>query len=334
MSYFSSMTTLVKDPKKINAVVMGRNTWDCIPLKYRPLIGRVNIVLTHHVDDIQQKVPKGVVVVGSLQEAVKYIEDREDIESTWVIGGSSVYKNDVALAAKRRSERQRKQRNRVGNKQKNEIRRLRQKVHDYQRKLRRIQKKKMTPNSKVNEHLNSNSEKKKRRRKLLFCEVIQNQLQENIERTKNDNENKVKNSDAKVVKNGDFVLVKYEINGKKYRYAGVCSSDFNDDEDDIRVTFLKICNDKGTLFKIDDNDVSDVKWEEILTILPVPKIAALSHPNCGKIYLTEIQKNFECDTFFPKFDREQFKLVEEDGVPADLQTEGDITYYFRVYEKI
>ncbi|KAL4705578.1 hypothetical protein ACJJTC_006906 [Scirpophaga incertulas] len=39
--------------------------------------------------------------------------------------------------------------------------------------------------------------------------------------------------DAKVVENGDFVLVKYEINGKKYRYAGVCSSDFNDDKEII-----------------------------------------------------------------------------------------------------
>ncbi|CAG9792730.1 unnamed protein product [Diatraea saccharalis] len=71
------------------------------------------------------------------------------------------------------------------------------------------------------------------------------------------------------VKNGDFILVEYQINNKKYRYAGVCSSDF-DEEGDIRVTFLKVSNEAGTLFKI--NDMSDVKWEQILTILPVPNI--------------------------------------------------------------
>lgn len=67
---------------------------------------------------------------------------------------------------------------------------------------------------------------------------------------------------AMTVKNGDFVLVEYQINGKQYRYAAVCSSDFDEEEGEIRVTFLKICNENGTLFKIDENDVSDVKREE------------------------------------------------------------------------
>lgn len=77
---------------------------------------------------------------------------------------------------------------------------------------------------------------------------------------------------AMTVKNGDFVLVEYHINNKKYRYAGVCSSDFDEEEGEIRVTFLKISNEDGTLFRINDNDMSDVKWEQILSILPVPNI--------------------------------------------------------------
>ncbi|KAL3283991.1 hypothetical protein HHI36_018161 [Cryptolaemus montrouzieri] len=77
---------------------------------------------------------------------------------------------------------------------------------------------------------------------------------------------------AMTVKNGDFILVEYYINNKKYRYAGVCSSDFDEEEGDVRVTFLKISNEDGTLFRIDENDMSDVKWEQILTILPVPNI--------------------------------------------------------------
>ncbi|CAF4937685.1 unnamed protein product [Pieris macdunnoughi] len=85
--------------------------------------------------------------------------------------------------------------------------------------------------------------------------------------------NTIDNADtAMTVKNGDFVLVEYNINNKKYRYAGVCSSDFDEEEGEIRVTFLKISNEDATFFRINDNDVSDVKWEQILTILPVPNI--------------------------------------------------------------
>ncbi|KPI96482.1 PREDICTED: dihydrofolate reductase [Papilio xuthus] len=154
MAYFTTMTMKVKDESKLNAVIMGRRTWDCIPDKYRPLNDRVNIVMTRHVDEVKTKVPEGVVVVPSLDEAVKYIEGREDIESTWVIGGSSIYK------------------------------------------------------------------------------------------------------------------------------------------------------------------------------------AAMEHENCGKIYLTEIQKSFDCDAFFPNIDTQQFHLVDEEEIPGERQLEGDISYFFRVYRKL
>ncbi|CAH0599753.1 unnamed protein product [Chrysodeixis includens] len=154
MAYFTTMTTKVADATKVNAVIMGRRTWDCIPDKYRPLENRVNIVLTHNVDSVKENVPEGVVVVPGLDEAISYIEKRPDIEATWVIGGSSIYK------------------------------------------------------------------------------------------------------------------------------------------------------------------------------------AAMSHANCGKIYLTEIQKSFDCDTFFPDIDRQQFHLIDEDKIPGEKQVEGDISYYFRVYKKL
>lgn len=56
MAYFTSMTTKVKEPNMVNAVIMGRRTWDSIPLKFRPLSDRVNIILTHNVDDVKVKV--------------------------------------------------------------------------------------------------------------------------------------------------------------------------------------------------------------------------------------------------------------------------------------
>lgn len=154
MAYFTTMTTKVADTSKTNAVIMGRRTWDCIPDKYRPLSNRVNVVLTHNVDNVKEKVPDGVIVVPGIDEAIKYIEGQKDIESTWVIGGSSIYK------------------------------------------------------------------------------------------------------------------------------------------------------------------------------------AAMQHPSCGKIYLTEIQKSFDCDTFFPQIDKQQFHLVDEDEIPEERQVEGDISYFFRVYKRL
>ncbi|CAH2083982.1 unnamed protein product [Euphydryas editha] len=154
MAFFNKMTTKVKDPAKTNAIIMGRKTWDSIPNQFRPLNKRVNIVLTSQVNSLKENVSEEVIVVPSLDEAIEYINGRPDIESTWVIGGSYVYK------------------------------------------------------------------------------------------------------------------------------------------------------------------------------------AAIEHPNCDKIYLTEIQNTFNCDIFFPNIDKQKFHLIEEDGVPTEKQTEGDISYYFRIYKRL
>lgn len=46
MAYFKELTMRTADPAKQNAVVMGRKTWESIPPKFRPLPGRVNVVLS------------------------------------------------------------------------------------------------------------------------------------------------------------------------------------------------------------------------------------------------------------------------------------------------
>jgi dihydrofolate reductase len=46
MAYFKDLTTRTRDISKQNAVVMGRKTWESIPPKFRPLPGRVNVVLS------------------------------------------------------------------------------------------------------------------------------------------------------------------------------------------------------------------------------------------------------------------------------------------------
>ncbi len=46
MAYFRELTTRTRDAGKQNAVIMGRKTWDSIPAKFRPLKGRINVVLS------------------------------------------------------------------------------------------------------------------------------------------------------------------------------------------------------------------------------------------------------------------------------------------------
>ena len=44
--YFSKITTQNSILKTLNFVVMGRNTWESIPSKFKPLPNRVNIIVT------------------------------------------------------------------------------------------------------------------------------------------------------------------------------------------------------------------------------------------------------------------------------------------------
>jgi dihydrofolate reductase len=43
MKFFKETTTKTKDPTKINAIIMGRKTFESLP---SPLINRINVVLT------------------------------------------------------------------------------------------------------------------------------------------------------------------------------------------------------------------------------------------------------------------------------------------------
>ncbi|XP_034031520.1 dihydrofolate reductase [Thalassophryne amazonica] len=61
---------------------------------------------------------------------------------------------------------------------------------------------------------------------------------------------------------------------------------------------------------------------------------ALMHPWCDLIYLTDIMADFDCDVFFPQFDRSVFKVQDSfPGVPTGIQEENGIKYKFQVYKK-
>lgn len=71
---------------------------------------------------------------------------------------------------------------------------------------------------------------------------------------------------------GDYVLVKFLVRNTEYCYAAVINK-IDTEEGELTVTFLKICDDKGHTFRVDENDVSDVSFDQVLKKLPNPDIA-------------------------------------------------------------
>ncbi len=85
---------LRSDLKRFKAItlgkpcIMGRKTWDSLPL--RPLPGRLNLVLTR---DLSYEA-KGAVVCESLAEAVSIAKEtaaEDGVEEICIIGGAQIY---------------------------------------------------------------------------------------------------------------------------------------------------------------------------------------------------------------------------------------------------
>lgn len=72
-------------------VIMGRKTWDSLPPKFRPLPGRLNIVVTR---DAHWQA-EGACRALSLEEAMALCPSGSD---AWVIGGAQIYAAAMPLA--------------------------------------------------------------------------------------------------------------------------------------------------------------------------------------------------------------------------------------------
>ncbi|MBN4054836.1 dihydrofolate reductase [Nitrospira defluvii] len=97
LKHFKQLTCTTDDSNKQNAVIMGRKTWESIPEKFRPLPGRLNVVLTRNK---KLNLPEGVVSADSLEKAFHVIEVPErktSIEKAFVIGGAQIF--EIALAS-------------------------------------------------------------------------------------------------------------------------------------------------------------------------------------------------------------------------------------------
>lgn len=73
-------------------VIMGRKTWQSLPDKYRPLLGRRNIVVTRHIGSFNTG---GAEICGSLEEALNLVIEQAEV---FIIGGGEIYKQALQYA--------------------------------------------------------------------------------------------------------------------------------------------------------------------------------------------------------------------------------------------
>ena len=90
LKYFQDVTTNAPEGK-INAVIMGRKTWDSLPEKHRPLKGRLNVVLSRGQVDL----PEGVLLASSLDEAFMKLKNHPEVGGVHVIGGANVFSQAI-----------------------------------------------------------------------------------------------------------------------------------------------------------------------------------------------------------------------------------------------
>lgn len=81
-------------------VIMGRRTWESLPERFRPLPGRLNIVVTRN----RNFVANGAQTVASLDDAFELINPQRDQGhdeaevDAWIMGGGELYRQGMPHA--------------------------------------------------------------------------------------------------------------------------------------------------------------------------------------------------------------------------------------------
>jgi dihydrofolate reductase len=91
LKWVADTTKQTTDATKRNALIMGHNTWLSLPKNRRPLPERLNIVVsrtaTFDAEDVK--------VFRTLDSAVAFVHDSDNIETGFIFGGASIYEQAV-----------------------------------------------------------------------------------------------------------------------------------------------------------------------------------------------------------------------------------------------
>ncbi|KZT02677.1 dihydrofolate reductase [Laetiporus sulphureus 93-53] len=105
MRYFARVTSNAPEGSA-NAVLMGKNTWESIPTKFRPLSKRINVVISsnkrYELMPVDAPTPPAPVYLhSSLETALDRLSHPEklhiSIHRSFVIGGAALYRDTLHL---------------------------------------------------------------------------------------------------------------------------------------------------------------------------------------------------------------------------------------------
>ncbi|KAK0623020.1 dihydrofolate reductase-like domain-containing protein [Immersiella caudata] len=114
MAYFARVTKRIPPslpPTSLNAVIMGRKTWDSIPPRFRPLRGRLNVVISRSVTSppvFPGDANAEPVMASSLEQALTFLREQQQqreeqkVGRVFVIGGAQIYGAALGLRETRR----------------------------------------------------------------------------------------------------------------------------------------------------------------------------------------------------------------------------------------
>lgn len=94
MKYFKDVTSRAPEGT-VNAVVMGRRTWELIPKRFRPLPNRANMVISRSGNVDGAPVFSSFDTLMESLHSSRYTVANQQIHRIFVIGGAQVYNNLV-----------------------------------------------------------------------------------------------------------------------------------------------------------------------------------------------------------------------------------------------
>jgi dihydrofolate reductase len=86
---FKKITIETEDKTKQNAVIMGSRTYISLPVI--KLKDRINIVISRTDENNKMYSDNGIIKFSSIDLALKYCNTNDNIEKTYIIGGSYLY---------------------------------------------------------------------------------------------------------------------------------------------------------------------------------------------------------------------------------------------------
>jgi len=99
MKHFAHATTNASEGM-VNVVIMGRNTWESIPSKYRPLARRMNIILSRNERypiELSQNAHLRTTLASALEQLQSSDDEAKPLYRAFIIGGAALYSEALAL---------------------------------------------------------------------------------------------------------------------------------------------------------------------------------------------------------------------------------------------